>query len=160
MKVTVHTDGASRPHTDNLGGYAAVLEWNGKRKAVAGSAQNTTNNRMELMGALAAFRAIKKFIGQKCDVHVTSDSEYVVLGMSKRVRGWQATGWRTAAKKPVKNQDLWIDLVHAASRHKVTWTWTRGHADCEENNLADKLANEAIEKLRKKLGTAQGDCDE
>lgn len=151
MKVKVWVDGGSKPHTDQSGAYAAVLEYGGKRKAVVGSAQKTTNNRMELMAAITAFKAIKKLINTPCDVEVVADSEYVVNGITKWVGGWKSKGWKTAAGKPVKNQDLWEELLKWTQGHKITWKWTRGHSDCEENNLCDKLCNEAVDKLRKKL---------
>ena len=151
MKVQVWIDGGSKPHTDQAGGYAAILKYGDKRKAVVGSAQNTTNNRMELMAAITAFKAIKQLIGAACEVEVTADSEYVIKGMTLWVPGWKSRGWKTAAGKAVKNQDLWLELCQWTQGHKINWKWTRGHSDCEENNLCDKLCNEAVDKLRKRL---------
>lgn len=152
MKVSVWVDGGSRPHTDQLGGYGVVLKYGDCKKAISGSAQNTTNNRMELTAAVRAFKAIDKLIGTQCEVAVVSDSEYVVKGITQWVDNWKKRGWRTSSGKPVKNKDLWEQLIEVSQSHEVSWSWTRGHSDCEENNLCDELATTAIEKLRKKLG--------
>ncbi len=151
MDIVVYCDGACGVHTDQIGGYAAILKYNDEQKEVVGSVQNTTNNQMELMSAIVAFRAINSTFQFPCDITVICDSEYVVKGMNQWITNWRKKGWITASSKPVKNKDLWMELSELAGKHKVTWSWTKGHADCEENNLCDKLAVKAIEDLRTEL---------
>lgn len=152
MEFIIFCDGAVAVHTDQVGGYAVILQYNNKEKEIVGGARNTTNNRMELMGPITAFKAINKITNNApCQVTIISDSEYVVKGMNTWVTGWQRKGWKTANKKPVKNRDLWIELLDLSKAHSVTWQWTKGHADCEENNRCDQLAVEAIDKIRKKI---------
>lgn len=150
MKIEVYCDGACSVHTDNIGGYAAILKYGVKQKEIVGSSINTTNNQMELMAVITAFRAINE-ISQftPCEIIVISDSQYVVKGMNEWLPTWQRSGWRTASKKPVKNRELWMELSELTTRHTVTFQWTRGHADCEENNRCDALAVQAIEQRRK-----------
>lgn len=150
MKIEVHCDGACSVHTDNIGGYGIVLKYGVKRKEIAGSAINTTNNQMELMAAITALKAINEIAHHiSCDVTIISDSQYVVKGMTEWLPNWQRSGWRTAAKKPVKNRELWMELSELAGKHNVTFKWTRGHASCKENNRCDELATQAIEQRRK-----------
>jgi len=144
--VTIYTDGSSRGNP-GPGGYGAVLLYvdgtgTTHRKELSCGYRRTTNNRMELMGVIAALEALRR----PCRVEVHSDSQYVVNGFEKRwVQGWQAKGWKTAAKKPVKNVDLWKRLLDAMSGHEVSWTWVRGHDGNEENERCDQLATTAAD---------------
>ena len=137
--VTIHTDGACSGNP-GPGGWGAILEWNGHEKELSGAEAETTNNRMELMAAIAALEALKR----PSKVRLVTDSVYVRDGVTKWIHGWKKNGWKTAAKKPVKNEDLWRRLDEVASKHRVTWEWVKGHAGHPENERADQLAREAI----------------
>lgn len=151
MKIEVYCDGACAQNTDRIGGYAAVIIYEGKRKEIVGSAIRTTNNQMELKAVIAAFQAINRtFNNVSCEVTVTADSEYVVKGITSWLPKWKRSGWKTAAKKPVKNRELWMELSQLIGRHKTTFKWTRGHADDQWNNRCDRLATEAVTKRREK----------
>jgi len=151
MKVEVYCDGACGQNTDRVGGYAAVVLYGNKRREITGSAIKTTNNQMELMAVITALRAIGRlFNGIPCDVTVTSDSEYVIKGITTWLPKWQRAGWKTAAHKPVKNKELWMELSRLVGRHKVKFEWTRGHADCKWNNRCDELATDAVKTRREK----------
>jgi ribonuclease HI len=119
-----------------------VLRWNGTVKELHGSDPQTTNNRMELMAAIQALEALNR----PSQVRLYTDSTYVLNGITKWVAGWQRNGWRTAAKKPVKNEDLWRQLVQAMERHEISWQWVKGHAGDEGNERADALARLGIEE--------------
>jgi ribonuclease HI len=140
--VTIHTDGAC---SGNPGprGWGAILEYNGHEKELSGAEPETTNNRMELMAAIAALEALKR----TSDVRLVTDSVYVRDGVTKWIHGWKKNGWKTAAKKPVKNEDLWRRLDAVASKHRVEWEWVKGHAGHPENERADQLARDAIGRL-------------
>jgi ribonuclease HI len=142
--VVIHTDGACRGNP-GPGGWGALLEFRGQAKSLKGAEVLTTNNRMELMGAIRALEALK----EPCEVTLFTDSVYVKQGINEWLRGWKARGWRTADKKPVKNQDLWERLDAAAARHRIDWRWVKGHAGNVGNEAADKLANEAIDEMQK-----------
>ena len=146
-QVTIWTDGACSGNP-GPGGWGAVLMSNGHEKDLSGGEAMTTNNRMELMAAISALETLKRPLR----VHLTTDSVYVRDGITKWLSGWKANGWKTAAKKPVKNQDLWQRLDEARKRHEVEWFWIKGHAGHEENERADELAREAIRKLREQEG--------
>lgn len=151
MKVEVYCDGACAQNTDRIGGYAAVIIYSGKRKEITGSAIKTTNNQMELMAVITAFRAINRlFNNVPCDVTVTADSEYVIKGITQWLPRWKKAGWKTAAKKPVKNKELWMELSRLTGRHTVKFEWTRGHADNKWNNRCDELATGAVKARREK----------
>ena len=141
MKVVVYTDGSSRGNP-GPGGYGAVLRYTdpaGKlhEKELSAGYKRTTNNRMELMGAIAALEALKR----PCEVEVHSDSQYVVNAFNKHwVSGWQRRGWKNAKKEPVKNPDLWKRLLAAMEPHRVSWVWVRGHNGAELNERCDQLA--------------------
>lgn len=137
-KVQLITDGACKGNP-GPGGWAAVLRYGSHRKELWGSEPETTNNRMELTAAVRGLQALK----ETCDVEIVTDSEYVKNGITQWIHGWKRNGWKTAAKKPVVNQDLWEALDRESSRHKTAWTWTKGHASHEDNNRADELASEA-----------------
>ena len=142
--ITIHTDGACSGNP-GPGGWGAILEWNGHRKEISGAEPETTNNRMELMAAIRALKAIK---GNGKPVRLVTDSTYVRDGVTKWIHGWKKNGWKTAAKKPVKNADLWMELDEAAARHEVQWDWVKGHSGDPDNDRADELARLAIAQMR------------
>ena len=137
-KVQLITDGACVGNP-GPGGWAAVLRYNGHKKELWGCEPQTTNNRMELTAAIEGLRALS----EDCEVEVITDSEYLKNGITSWIHGWKRKGWMTAAKKPVINQDLWKALDEQNTRHKATWTWTRGHANHADNNRCDELATRA-----------------
>jgi ribonuclease HI len=143
--VIVHTDGACSGNP-GPGGWGAILTFGKHEKELKGGEPHTTNNRMELMAAIAALEALTK----PCTVELHTDSKYVHDGISKWIHGWKRNGWRTADKKPVKNVDLWQRLDTAIQRHNVHWRWVKGHAGHELNERADKLAVAAIADIRAK----------
>ena len=118
------------------GGWACILRYGEKRKEMYGSEPNTTNNRMELRAAVEGLRALR----EGCEVEVVTDSQYVKNGITSWIHGWKRNGWKTAAKKPVVNQDLWQELDSQAARHKPQWSWAKGHATHADNNRCDELA--------------------
>ena len=136
--VTIFTDGACSGNP-GPGGWGAVLRWGDVVKTLSGGEPDTTNNRMELTGAIEALAALKR----PCNVELSTDSVYVRDGITKWVHGWQKNGWKTAAKKPVLNADLWQDLLAATKRHRIEWIWVKGHDGHPENERADKLASDA-----------------
>ncbi len=140
-QVTVYTDGACRGNP-GPGGWGAVLEHQARRKEICGGEADTTNNRMELTAAIRALEALK----QPCRVDLYTDSVYVRNGITEWLPAWRARGWRTASKKPVKNQDLWMQLDELAGRHQVRWHWVKGHSGHDGNERADQLANIGLEK--------------
>jgi ribonuclease HI len=137
--VEIYTDGACSGNP-GPGGWGAILLFKDTRKELSGGEAETTNNRMELMAAIAALEALKR----ACDVHLHTDSMYLKDGVTKWIHGWKKNGWKTADKKPVKNVDLWQRLEEAAAKHKVSWRWVRGHNDHELNEAADALARAAV----------------
>lgn len=140
--VQAFTDGACRGNP-GPGGWGALLRFNGREKQLWGGERLTTNNRMELQAAIEALSALKR----PCRVTITTDSEYVLKGITEWMPGWKGRGWKTAGRKPVKNVDLWQRLDELASRHDVTWRWVRGHDGHPENELADSLANRGIDEM-------------
>ena len=138
-RVDVFTDGACSGNP-GPGGWGAILISKETRKELSGGETLTTNNRMEMMAAIAALEALKR----PCEVHLHTDSMYLKDGITKWLAGWMAKGWKTADKKPVKNQDLWQRLDLARKQHTVSWNWVRGHAGHELNEAADALARAAI----------------
>ncbi len=137
--VVVHTDGACSGNP-GPGGWGVILDYNGTRKELSGGAPETTNNRMELMGAIMALESLKR----PCTVEMHVDSSYVKDGIGKWIHGWKKNGWKTADRKPVKNAELWQRLDAALGSHKVTWHWVKGHAGHDENERADELAREGM----------------
>lgn len=133
--ITIHTDGACSGNP-GPGGWGALLEWKGHEKELYGGEAGTTNNRMELMAAICALESLKR----PATVRLVTDSVYVRDGVTKWIHGWKKNGWKTAAKKPVKNEDLWRRLEEAASRHEVRWDWIKGHSGDPGNERADALA--------------------
>ena len=137
-QVQLITDGACLGNP-GPGGWACILRYGSHTREMFGSDPATTNNRMELTAALQGLRAVK----EPCEVEVVTDSEYLKNGITTWIHGWKRNGWRTASKKPVVNQDLWTQLDEAVAAHHVKWTWTKGHADHEDNNRCDELATRA-----------------
>ena len=144
-KVVIHTDGACSGNP-GPGGWGAVLQYNGTVKELKGGAALTTNNQMELTAAIEALNALKR----PCEVELHTDSTYVKDGLNKWIHGWKKNGWRTAAKKPVKNAELWKALDEAVLRHTIDWRWVKGHAGDEMNERADELANEGMAPFKPK----------
>ncbi len=142
-RVTIHTDGACSGNP-GPGGWGVILQWDGHTRELKGGEAHTTNNRMELMAAIMALEALKR----PCDVDLHTDSEYLRQGITDWINGWKRNGWRTAARKPVKNTDLWQRLDAAVGRHTVHWHWVRGHSGHDLNERADELAREAIAEIR------------
>ena len=140
-EVVIYTDGACS-RNPGPGGWGAVLQWQGKEKELYGSDPLTTNNRMELMAAIQALEALRR----PASVSLHTDSKYLLDGITKWVEGWQRNGWKTAAKKPVKNDDLWRRLIEAMKPHDISWVWVKGHAGDPGNERADALARRGIEE--------------
>ena len=140
--VEIFTDGACRGNP-GPGGWGAIIYLQEKQQELKGGEDHTTNNRMELMAAIQALASLP----ENSTVRLTTDSEYVRRGITEWLSRWRANQWRTANKKPVKNQDLWQRLVSEAARHEISWHWVKGHSGHPENERADELANEAIDEL-------------
>jgi ribonuclease HI len=138
----IFTDGACSGNP-GPGGWGAILTYGAHRKELSGGECETTNNRMELMAAIAALEALRR----PSAVELTTDSSYLKDGITKWIHGWKRNGWRTADRKPVKNVDLWQRLDAAQARHEITWHWIKGHAGHAENERADELARAAIAEL-------------
>jgi len=141
--IEIFTDGACKGNP-GPGGWGALLRYGKQERPLCGGEHDTTNNRMELMAAIEGLKALT----EPCDVKLTTDSQYVRQGITSWLKGWKKNGWKTAAKKPVKNVDLWKMLDEQISRHSVSWFWVKGHSGHRENEIADRLANKGIEKLR------------
>jgi ribonuclease HI len=140
--VEIFTDGACRGNP-GPGGWGALLRYDGIERELFGGEHNTTNNRMELQAAIEALKAL----GRPCKVELTTDSVYVKNGITTWLEGWKKKGWKTAARKPVKNVDLWQALDEENQRHEVEWYWVKGHSGHAENERADQLANRGIDEL-------------
>jgi len=140
--VEIYTDGACRGNP-GPGGWAAVLSADGREKEISGAQRLTTNNRMELQAVIEALQALKRPL----EVRLYTDSQYVRRGILEWLPQWKARGWKTADRKPVKNQDLWQQLEQAAARHRIEWHWVPGHAGVPGNERCDALANAAIDGL-------------
>ena len=140
--VEIYSDGACRGNP-GPGGWGAVLRYGQTERELLGSDPETTNNRMELTAVLTALRELRR----PCRVRVTTDSKYVMEGVTRWMANWKRNGWRTAARKPVKNRELWEALDQELARHEVSWEWVKGHAGHPENERADALANEAIDRM-------------
>ena len=137
--VVIYTDGACSGNP-GPGGWGSVLMYNGHRRELSGGDAETTNNRMELMAVIQALETLKR----PCDVIIHTDSTYVMKGMTEWLTQWKTRNWKTAAKKPVKNVELWQRLEQAIGRHSVRWRWVKGHSGVPENERADELARLAI----------------
>lgn len=141
--VDIYTDGACKGNP-GPGGWGALLRMGRHEKELSGSEADTTNNRMELTAAIKGLEALT----EPCRVDLYSDSKYVLDGMTKWVMGWQKRGWVNASKKPVRNSDLWHELIEAAARHEVSWHWVKGHDGHPENERVDKLASDQADAAR------------
>lgn len=142
--VEIFTDGACSGNP-GPGGWGAILRYNGRTKELSGGDPETTNNRMELMAAIQALGALK----EPCKIDFYTDSNYVKDGIGGWIEGWKRNGWKTAAKAPVKNAELWRALDEARRRHEVTWHWVKGHAGHPENERADELARLGMAPFKK-----------
>ena len=141
-EVTLFTDGACRGNP-GPGGWGVVLQYGTTRKILCGGDPATTNNRMELTAVIRGLQALSR----KCSVKVVTDSKYVIQGITEWMPNWKQRGWRTAAKKPVLNSELWMQLDELVAQHAVQWEWVKGHSGHPENELADQLANRGIDEL-------------
>ncbi|MGZ5041103.1 MAG: ribonuclease HI [Usitatibacter sp.] len=141
--INIYTDGACKGNP-GPGGWGAILESDGKEREMFGGEAGTTNNRMELTAVIEALSALKR----PCRVILHTDSQYVQKGITEWIHGWKARGWRTAAKEPVKNVDLWKKLDEAIRTHHIDWIWVKGHAGHDGNERADALANKGVESLQ------------
>ncbi len=151
VPVIIYSDGACSGNP-GPGGWGAVLIYGDKRREIQGGDPQTTNNRMELMGAMEALNALTR----PCAVEMHTDSEYVRKGITEWIHKWKTNGWRTAGKEPVKNADLWQALDAARQRHDITWRWVKGHAGDPENERADELAREGMAPFKKGARAANG----
>lgn len=140
--VEIFTDGACKGNP-GPGGWGALLRYKGKEKTLFGGELDTTNNRMEMMAVIEALRSLKR----PCDVILTTDSVYVKNGITSWINGWKQKNWKTSAKKPVKNVDLWKQLDEEVAKHDVEWHWVKGHSGHRENEIADQLANQGVEQI-------------
>jgi len=141
--IEIYTDGACRGNP-GPGGWAALLTSGGHEKEISGAEPATTNNRMELTAVIRALETLRRPV----QAQIYTDSEYVLRGITEWLAGWKARGWRTADRKPVKNQDLWEQLDTLAAQHRLEWRWVRGHSGVPGNERVDRLANEAIDALQ------------
>jgi len=137
-KVKLITDGGCIGNP-GPGGWACIIRYGEQAKELFGSEPETTNNRMELRAAIEGLRALK----EPCEVHITTDSQYVLKGITEWIHGWKKRGWIKPDKQPVLNKDLWMELEFQSDRHTTTWEWTKGHANHGDNNRCDELANGA-----------------
>ena len=142
MRTIVYADGGCDPNP-GPGGWGALLRMGQREKELAGAESDTTNNRMELTAAIRGLQALT----EPCRVTLYSDSKYVLDGITKWVAGWQRRGWKNASKKPVRNADLWHELIDVAARHEVTWQWVKGHNGHPENERVDRLASDEAERI-------------
>ena len=140
--VNIYTDGACRGNPGD-GGWGVLIEYENFSKEYFGGEKNTTNNKMELKAAIEGLRVLK----ETCEVHITTDSKYVMDGITSWIQNWKKNNWMNSSKKDVKNKDLWIELDELTSRHKVEWNWVKGHSGHEKNEIADSLANKGIDNL-------------
>ena len=141
-KVEIYTDGACRGNP-GPGGWGVLMRYDANEKSLYGGEKATTNNRMELTAAIKGLEALK----QSCEVVITTDSKYVMDGITSWIHNWKKKNWMTAGKKPVKNVDLWKQLDKLVVQHKIDWRWVKGHSGHPENEFADQLANQAIDEL-------------
>ncbi len=141
-KVEIFTDGACRGNP-GPGGWGVLLRCNGVEKTLLGGEPGTTNNRMEMQAVISALQALT----DPCEIEITTDSQYVKKGITQWIMAWKKNGWRTAARKPVKNSDLWKILDEEQAKHKMNWHWVKGHSGHRENELVDALANQGVDEL-------------
>jgi ribonuclease HI len=141
--IEIYTDGACSGNP-GPGGWGAILRFQGKEREISGGQRNTTNNQMELLAAIEALKALK----EECSIDLYTDSQYLRQGITQWVHSWKRNGWKTADKKPVKNQPLWVELDELTQRHTIRWHWLKGHAGHPENERCDELARNEIARLR------------
>ncbi len=144
MHVIIYTDGACSGNP-GIGGWGAILTAGKHKKEIFGGEKETTNNRMELTAAIRALQSLKK----PCSIQLHTDSNYLKNGITQWISKWQANGWRTADKKPVKNIDLWQELASAIAQHTIEWCWVKGHSGNDGNERADALANKGVAQIRR-----------
>lgn len=144
-RVVIYTDGACRGNP-GPGGWGVLMRFQDRHKTLRGFEAQTTNNRMELTAVIEGLRALRR----SCDIELNTDSKYVMQGINEWIENWKRNGWKTAAKKPVKNSDLWRQLDSEVQRHDIEWRWIKGHSGNEGNEMADELANIAIDEELKK----------
>ena len=142
-KIFLYSDGSSLGNP-GPGGYGTLIKYKDNIKTLSGGAKNTTNNQMELLGVIEGLKALK----EPCDVEIISDSKYVTQGINEWLKNWQKNGFKTAAKKPVKNYELWQEYLSVSKKHNITASWVKGHAGHEENERCDILARTEAEKLK------------
>ena len=140
--VNIYTDGACRGNP-GIGGWGVLIEYGDTKKEYFGGELNTTNNQMELKAAIEGLKALK----EPCIVHLTTDSKYVMQGITSWIDNWKKNNWKSTSKKNVKNKDLWVELDKYVEMHDVKWFWVKGHSGHEQNEIADKLANKGIDTL-------------
>jgi ribonuclease HI len=140
--VKIYTDGACRGNP-GLGGWGVLMIFEGNEKELFGGQKDTTNNQMELKAAIEGLKALT----EPCIVDLTTDSKYVMQGITGWIDNWQKNNWKTANKKDVKNKSLWIELYNEKSKHQINWHWVKGHSGHRENEIADELANKGIDNL-------------
>jgi ribonuclease HI len=141
--VIIYTDGACKGNP-GPGGWGALLQYQGKTRELFGGEAHSTNNRMELTAVIRALESLKR----RCAVEIYTDSQYVKDGIERWIHTWKLNGWKTSARKPVKNADLWMALDQAAAQHDIEWHWVKGHADTPGNHRADELANLGVDEVR------------
>jgi len=141
-KIYIYTDGACKGNP-GPGGWGALMVYNSTEKEFYGGEQHTTNNRMEMTAAIKALNQLTR----PCEVVLTTDSQYLRQGITQWIANWKKRGWKTAAKQPVKNKDLWQQLDELEQKHSISWNWVKGHSGHRENERADELANKGIETL-------------
>ena len=140
--VNIYTDGACRGNPGD-GGWGVIIEYGDVSKKLFGGQRNTTNNQMELKAAIEGLKALK----ESCNVTLTTDSKYVMDGITSWIDNWKKNSWKNSSKKDVKNKDLWIELDKYRTKHNVDWQWVKGHSGHEKNEIADELANKGIDNL-------------
>jgi ribonuclease HI len=140
--IKIYTDGSCIGNPGK-GGWAAIILSDGTKTKIKGSEKNTTNNQMELRAAIEALKALN----EPCIVNLTTDSKYVMQGITSWINNWKKNNWKNSAKKDVKNKDLWIELDKYVSKHNVKWNWVKGHSGHEKNEIADLLANKGIDNI-------------
>lgn len=140
--VNIYTDGACRGNP-GIGGWGALIEYGDATKEYFGGLKETTNNQMELKAAIEGLKALK----EPCIVNLTTDSKYVMQGITSWIQNWKKNNWKNAAKKDVKNKELWIELDKYSEKHDVRWHWVKGHSGHRQNEIADQLANKGIDNL-------------
>ena len=140
--VNIYTDGACRGNPGD-GGWGVLIKYENTSKEIYGGEKNTTNNKMELKAAIEGLKALN----ESCIVNLTTDSKYVMQGITSWIDNWKKNNWKNSSKKDVKNKDLWLSLDKHVSKHEVKWFWIKGHSGHEENEIADTLANKGIDQL-------------